>query len=216
MMHKKIACEKQENKKLFYDKIVCFSIIIIVALFICYSYYLKIRNERYISKVNNYSIYVSTPRDSHYKEKVGDFTIEIWNLFKFSLKNKPMAVVKISLDNVYWEEKDDYITIGIQIQEDLTGKFRYLVNYESCLPIDKKSLIEEGDTVYQYIKPEYINKGHFEINQDSVILHVYSDEVLTDMEIEEYENFLLQNREAFEKIIERINYYWNLDMTCRF
>lgn len=235
----------EEAKKVLYYKrrkylkrigLLCIVCIVVFAMAMSvYASYLNRRSERYIRNLPNYEGFFPTARRSHYTESVGDFSLIIYGVFTIRY---PEVNVELTLHDVYWEEVNDYIDIALYIHEDLQGKYRYSITYDSK-PVRGTTLVDEnGESVTYHTQHTYKNRGRFGVDENMNPIpetvsgysdgfnYIYqNDELLevTSPAYKDYEykgeealarlkDFVYQNEEALTQLTERANFYWDLGL----
>lgn len=229
------SCSKI-RKCLKWIGLLCTVCIVVFAMAMSvYASYLNRRSERYIRNLPNYEGFFPTARRSHYTESVGDFSLIIYGVFTIRY---PEVNVELTLHDVYWEEVNDYIDIALYIHEDLQGKYRYSITYDSK-PVRGTTLVDEnGESVTYHTQHTYKNRGRFGVDENMNPIpetvsgysdgfnYIYqNDELLevTSPAYKDYEykgeealarlkDFVYQNEEALTQLTERANFYWDLGL----
>lgn len=216
--------------------IVCLVCIIIFAVvMLIYASYLNRRSQRYTRNLPNYEGFFPTARRGHYTESAGDFSLTVYSVFTI---RHPKAQVNLRLYDVFWEEVNDYIDIELCVQEDLQGRYRYSITYDSK-PVRGTTLVDEnGESITYHTQHTYKNRGRFAVDEnmnpipetvsgysDGFNYSYQNDELLevTSPAYKDYEykgeealarlkDFVYQNEEALTRLTERANFYWDLGL----
>jgi hypothetical protein len=164
---------------------------VLVLLLVYINYIFDMKNTRYTQKLRDYSYFIKTVRNEHYVEYDDKFKIQIWSLFSLWKPSKLISV-SVSIADVYWEEKDEYINIDLNIEENLTGELRYSISYRS------NPMIIRTYNADRVAKDETMSvklQGNFDID----------DNILP-----EYEEFIRDNSEEIDKLFQRALFYWDI------
>ena len=167
--------------------IIIYAILLVFAG--CYAF-INYKNGRYTRNLSEYDYFVSTARNEHYKESCNRYEVIIWNLFKM-FKFNSKAQVEIEKKDVYWEQKDDYINISLNIQEDLLGNREYILSYESN-PVFVRKKGENN----RKSSMETRNKGQYFIGKEN------PDE----------QQFYSENSEAINELFEKAKIYFDISI----
>ncbi len=191
------GCNKKKIKYL---------LITVVIIAFLYVIFLGIKNRRYTENLSDFPLIYVNDELNYYQEQSENIKIEIIRLYSLLC---PESAVRMTLQNVYWKEKDTYIDISLTVKETLLGEYAYGISYISELE-QYKFPINIGNEEIYYSGKINLYDGWFEVDENMNSLYTMDFE--DDSESEEYKNFLIQNRESLKYLVTKANDYWNLGL----
>ncbi len=185
-------------------------VLAVLVLLVVYAVFLGFRNRRYTKNLD-YPLFYYNDGLNYYTERTDDMTVELVRLFDIF---HPTLGVQLTLNDVYWEEVDDYVYITLAVKESLTGKKVYSIAYQSKPVIKDLPYRETPGDIYGEGALSGVSasmySGWFLIDENMNSL--YDTGIAEDQENQEYKEFVRQNEEGLTELARRANEYWNLGL----
>lgn len=197
-------------KEVLRNRAVQFVLAVLVVLAV-YTVFLGFRNRKYTKNLPDYPMFYYNDGLNYYTERTDEMTIELVRLFDIF---HPTLGVQLTLNDVYWEDVDDYVYITLAVKESLTGKTVYSIAYQSKPVIKELPYREVPGDVYGEGALSGVSaskySGRFLVDENMNSL--YDTGIAEDKENQEYKDFVRQNEAGLTELVRLANEYWNLGL----